>query len=150
MAFLSRASLVTKPTAQIVVKFHPASSSTLSPVQVPRKLFQQALQTRSKMTTTERNAALRDANEKMKFYFENRPSLKVLNKNKKKFGDDNQHFIMAGTLSTFLCLFMFTPFLGRVSNVVIFFLFERRNLYAVFTRINDMLAQYIYNTNETK
>ena len=68
------------------------------------------------MTSSERNEALRDANEKMKFYFENRPSLEVLNRKKKKFGDDNQHYVMAGTLSTFFCLFMSTPFIGRVSD----------------------------------
>lgn len=67
------------------------------------------------MTAAERHEALRDANEKMKFYYENRPSLNVLNQKKKKFGDNNHHFIMAGTLSTFLSLFLFTPFLGRVS-----------------------------------
>ena len=68
------------------------------------------------MTASERNEALRDANEKMKFYYENRPSLKELNKHKKKFGDENHHFIMAGAISTFLSLFLFTPFLGKVSR----------------------------------
>ena len=70
------------------------------------------------MTATERNEVLRDANEKMKFYYENRPSMAVLNKKKKKFGDDNHHFRMAGAMSTFFCLFLFTPFLGRVSSPI--------------------------------
>lgn len=69
------------------------------------------------MSAAERNEALRDANEKMKFYYENRPSLAVINKNKKKFGDENHHFRMAGAMSTFFCLFLFTPFLGRVSSI---------------------------------
>jgi len=70
---------------------------------------------RSKMTASERNEALRDANEKMKFYYENRPSIQTLKKSsrKLKFGDENSHFIQAGAISTFLCLFLFTPFLGK-------------------------------------
>ena len=68
------------------------------------------------MTASERNEKMREANEKMKFYYENRPSMEVLNRKKVKFGDDNRHFILAGTISTFLCLFMYTPFLGKVSS----------------------------------
>ena len=69
------------------------------------------------MTSIERNEALRDANEKMKFYYENRPSIATLNKKKAKFGDDNHHFVMAGVMSTFFCLFLFTPVLGKVSKL---------------------------------
>ncbi len=74
------------------------------------------------MTPEERNEALRKANEQMKYYHDNRPSMKVLNSKKVKFGDDNRHFIMAGTISTFLCLLGASTFLGKVSSSVSFFL----------------------------
>ena len=67
------------------------------------------------MSSAEREAALRDANEKMKQYYVNRPSLDKV-KPKRKFGEnpqDSAHLIQLTALSTFLCAFLITPFLGR-------------------------------------
>lgn len=98
------------------------------------------------MTASERHEALRDANEKMKFYYENRPSLKELNKHKKKFGDENHHFIMAGAMSTFLCLFLFTPFLGKVSrsSLVLF------NFFLLVELIRTLFVTSFFSCHEQK
>ena len=67
------------------------------------------------MTAAEREIALREANEKMRQYAINRPSLDKV-KPKRKFGEGpnaNQHYIQLAALSTFLCAFLLTPFLGR-------------------------------------
>lgn len=69
----------------------------------------------SKMTSTERDAALRDANEKMKQYHINRPPIhKVIKKRRLFEGEDGkQHFIQAFGASVFVAAFLTTPFLGR-------------------------------------
>jgi len=53
----------------------------------------------AKMTSAERNAILRDANEKMRQYYINRPPIEVLNRKKKRNNRDREHLIQlaAGT-----------------------------------------------------
>lgn len=54
----------------------------------------------TKMTAAERNAALRDANEKMRQYYINRPPIELLNNAKKKRNNrDGEHLVQlaAGT-----------------------------------------------------
>eukprot|EP00558_Chaetoceros_sp_UNC1202_P007139 CAMPEP_0197246260 /NCGR_PEP_ID=MMETSP1429-20130617/10767_1 /TAXON_ID=49237 /ORGANISM="Chaetoceros sp., Strain UNC1202" /LENGTH=163 /DNA_ID=CAMNT_0042706879 /DNA_START=12 /DNA_END=503 /DNA_ORIENTATION=+ len=67
------------------------------------------------MSSAEREAALRDANEKMRQYYVNRPPMHVVKK-KRKFGEgpqDGAHFVQLAAVSSFLCAFLITPFLGR-------------------------------------
>ena len=69
----------------------------------------------SNMSSAERETALREANEKMRQYVINRPSLDKV-KPKRKFGDGpqgEQHFVQMAALSIFLCAFLVTPFLGK-------------------------------------
>ena len=69
----------------------------------------------SKMTAAEREAALTDANEKMKHYHMNRPPIHKVIKKRRLFEgkDGHQNFIQAIAASTFLAAFLITPFLGR-------------------------------------
>ena len=73
------------------------------------------LATRKPMTSAERDAALRSANEKMRQYVINRPSLDKV-KPKRKFGEGKQgeqHLVQFAALSVFLSAFLITPFLGK-------------------------------------
>jgi|AntRauTorckE5430_2_1112549.scaffolds.fasta_scaffold00579_5 hypothetical protein len=67
------------------------------------------------MTTAERETALRVANEKMRQYVVNRPSLDKVKPKRGIFEgpQGNQHYLQFAALSTFLCAFLITPFLGR-------------------------------------
>mmetsp|Transcript_17304 Transcript_17304/g.24436 ORF Transcript_17304/g.24436 Transcript_17304/m.24436 type:complete len:175 (+) Transcript_17304:74-598(+) len=69
----------------------------------------------AKMTSAEREMALKDANEKMRQYYINRPSMEVLRKS--RLGSEgkrnDQHLIHFAALSSFLVAFLITPFLGR-------------------------------------
>eukprot|EP00553_Chaetoceros_curvisetus_P007866 CAMPEP_0204615868 /NCGR_PEP_ID=MMETSP0717-20131115/3249_1 /ASSEMBLY_ACC=CAM_ASM_000666 /TAXON_ID=230516 /ORGANISM="Chaetoceros curvisetus" /LENGTH=180 /DNA_ID=CAMNT_0051628909 /DNA_START=70 /DNA_END=612 /DNA_ORIENTATION=+ len=68
-----------------------------------------------KMTSAQRESALRNANEKMKSYYVNRPPVHLIKK-KRKFGDgpqDGAHLLQIAAVSSFLCAFLITPFLGR-------------------------------------
>ena len=87
----------------------------------------------SKMTSAEREAALRDANEKMKHYHVNRPHIhKVIKKRRLFEGEDgNQNFIQAMAASAFLTAFLITPFLGRkVSPRIERFTFDDSTVFA--------------------
>ncbi len=67
------------------------------------------------MTTAERETVLRDANEKMRQYVINRPSLDKV-KPKRKFGEGTrgeQHLVQLAALSAFLSAFLISPFLGK-------------------------------------
>ncbi len=67
------------------------------------------------MTAAERETALRSANEKMRQYVINRPSLDKV-KPKRKFGDgprSDQHYVQFAAVSFFLSAFLITPFLGK-------------------------------------
>jgi hypothetical protein len=69
----------------------------------------------SKLSSAEREAALRDANEKMKLYYTNRPPIDQVIK-KRKFGEgprSEAHFLQLFAVSSFLTLFLCAPFLGR-------------------------------------
>lgn len=68
----------------------------------------------AKMTAAERDLAVREANEKMRQYYVNRPSLQKLQKSKTRSKErDNQHLIQFALVSSFLVAFLSTPFLGR-------------------------------------
>jgi hypothetical protein len=82
----------------------------------PQRLNSSSSTNSQKLTSSQRQEVLRDANEKMKFYYENRPSLQTLNKSKRKFLDEDHHYVMAGVMSTFLTLFLISPFLGKVRD----------------------------------
>lgn len=67
------------------------------------------------MTRAEREVALREANEKMKHYYTNKPPIDQVIK-KRKFGEGPQseaHFLQLYAVSAFLSLFLCAPFLGR-------------------------------------
>lgn len=65
------------------------------------------------MTSTERNAALRDANEKMRQYYINRPPIEVLNQKKRHNNRSSEYLIQFAAASSFLAVFLITPFIGR-------------------------------------
>eukprot|EP00543_Licmophora_paradoxa_P006119 CAMPEP_0202443700 /NCGR_PEP_ID=MMETSP1360-20130828/2887_1 /ASSEMBLY_ACC=CAM_ASM_000848 /TAXON_ID=515479 /ORGANISM="Licmophora paradoxa, Strain CCMP2313" /LENGTH=158 /DNA_ID=CAMNT_0049059443 /DNA_START=114 /DNA_END=590 /DNA_ORIENTATION=+ len=66
------------------------------------------------MTAGQRDAALKDANEKMRQYQLNRPSLEVIHESKRRSKQrDNEHYIQALILGSFLAAFVMTPFLGH-------------------------------------
>uniref|UniRef100_A0A7S2VYU2 Uncharacterized protein n=1 Tax=Eucampia antarctica TaxID=49252 RepID=A0A7S2VYU2_9STRA len=69
----------------------------------------------AKMTAAERDLAVREANEKMRLYHVNRPSLEKLNRRSKSRSSDrdNQHLIQFGLVSSFLVAFLSTPFIGK-------------------------------------
>mmetsp|Transcript_2486 Transcript_2486/g.2699 ORF Transcript_2486/g.2699 Transcript_2486/m.2699 type:complete len:184 (-) Transcript_2486:173-724(-) len=67
----------------------------------------------TKMTAAERNAALRDANEKMRQYYINRPPIEVLQRKKKRNNRDSEHLIQFAAASAFLAAFLITPFIGK-------------------------------------
>jgi len=67
----------------------------------------------TKMTPAERNAALRDANEKMRQYYINRPPIELLQRKKKRNNRDNEHLIQFAAASAFLAAFLITPFIGK-------------------------------------
>lgn len=69
----------------------------------------------SQMTAAEREKALRDANEKMRQYAMNRPSLDKVKPKRGIFEGEqgNQHFIQFAAVTSFLCAFLITPFLGK-------------------------------------
>jgi len=102
----------------LILKYH--KSNLIFP-QVTRRetMFRATLRCMAKsskqMTTAEREAALRDANEKMRQYVINRPSMDKVKPKRGIFEgpQGSQHFVQFAALSTFLCAFLITPFLGR-------------------------------------
>lgn len=67
------------------------------------------------MTPAERDAALREANEQMRQYAINRPSLDKVKPKRGIFDgpQGHQHFLQLAAVSTFLCAFLITPLLGK-------------------------------------
>mmetsp|Transcript_6696 Transcript_6696/g.12595 ORF Transcript_6696/g.12595 Transcript_6696/m.12595 type:complete len:183 (-) Transcript_6696:2050-2598(-) len=67
------------------------------------------------MTAAERDAALREANEQMRQYVINRPSLDKVKPKRGMFEgpQGHQHFLQLAAVSTFLCAFLITPLLGK-------------------------------------
>lgn len=61
------------------------------------------------MTTAERDAAMREANDKMKPYFVNRP-LPTKRRNTQR---DSEHRLQLALAASFLVAFIATPFIGR-------------------------------------
>mmetsp|Transcript_29548 Transcript_29548/g.45104 ORF Transcript_29548/g.45104 Transcript_29548/m.45104 type:complete len:171 (-) Transcript_29548:78-590(-) len=77
--------------------------------------FRASIRQLAKMTTAERESALRNANEKMRQYYVNRPPIHLVKK-KRKFGEgpqDGAHFVQLAAVSSFLCAFVVTPFIGK-------------------------------------
>lgn len=69
----------------------------------------------SKMTPGEREAAMREADAKMREYHLNRPPIELVKPKKSKWGNprDDQTFIQAAIVVSFVTAFLITPLLGR-------------------------------------
>eukprot|EP00549_Striatella_unipunctata_P016967 CAMPEP_0118696358 /NCGR_PEP_ID=MMETSP0800-20121206/13798_1 /TAXON_ID=210618 ORGANISM="Striatella unipunctata, Strain CCMP2910" /NCGR_SAMPLE_ID=MMETSP0800 /ASSEMBLY_ACC=CAM_ASM_000638 /LENGTH=180 /DNA_ID=CAMNT_0006595453 /DNA_START=92 /DNA_END=634 /DNA_ORIENTATION=- len=63
------------------------------------------------MTKAEQNAALKEANEKMKAYFTDRPPLEKIKR--RTLGDPSQHKIQFAIGLLFVAAFVASPFLGK-------------------------------------
>jgi len=89
----------------------------INPTSVGIRLARRSLasSSSSKLTKVERELLLKEANEKMKAYYTNRPPIEKIRQSKRKAHakTDREHYLQALIVGTFFATFVITPFLGK-------------------------------------